>query len=93
MSRLGTYKTRTLSALLAAGTIVTCHTDASDRAVSEVREASEVMWFRSGAVLFEFGPVEFYAVPRSVGGQGPAFFDCQRLSNECFEPEPVGFKV
>ncbi len=54
MSRLGTYKTSTLSVLLAVGTMVTCHTHASDRAVIEVRgeSESEVMWFRPDAVLF-----------------------------------------
>ena len=54
MNRLGTYKTSTLSLLMAVGTLVPCHTHASDRAVIEVRGESEaeVMWFRPDAVVF-----------------------------------------
>jgi hypothetical protein len=54
MSRLGIYKASAVFVLLALETMVACHTHASDRAVIQVRgeSESEVMWFRSGAVLF-----------------------------------------
>lgn len=46
--------TNTFLVLLAVGTTATCHADASDRAVIEVRgePEAEVLWFRPDAMLF-----------------------------------------
>jgi len=54
MSRRGIYGTSVFFVLLAMGTMVACDAQAADGAVIEVRgkPESEVMWFRSGAVLF-----------------------------------------
>ena len=68
---MGMYTTRMLSVLVAVGTVVSCHTYASDRAVIEVRGDSkaEVMWFRSGAVLFTDRGYRLADCPAALAGE------------------------
>ncbi|NUQ64038.1 MAG: exo-alpha-sialidase [Pirellulales bacterium] len=71
MCKLGMYTTRVFSVLVAVGTVVSCHTYASDRAVIEVRGDSkaEVMWFRSGAVLFTDRGFRLTDFPAALAGE------------------------
>ena len=69
VSRLGMNKTSTYSVLLAVGTMVACHAHASDRAVIEVRGEAEVMWFRSGAVVFTDRGYRLTECPAELAGE------------------------
>ena len=71
MNRLGTYNTSTLSWLMVVGTLVPCHTHASDRAVIEVRGESEaeVMWFRPDAVMFTDRGYRLSGFPEAMAGE------------------------
>ena len=69
MCKLGMYTTKMFSVLVAVGTVVSCPTYAADRAVIEVRGDSkaEVMWFRSGAVLFTDRGYRLTDFPAALG--------------------------
>jgi len=71
MCKLGMYTTRMSSVLVAVGTVVSCPTYAADRAVIEVRGDSkaEVMWFRSGAVLFTDRGFRLTDFPAALAGE------------------------
>jgi len=69
MSRLGVFKTSMFSSLLVLGTLVACHSHASDRAVIEVSGESEVMWFRSDAVLFTDRNNRLAECPAGLAGE------------------------
>ena len=71
MNRLGTYKTSTFSLLMAVAALAPCQTQASDRAVIEVRGESdaEVMWFRPNAVVFTNRDYRLSKLPEDLAGE------------------------
>ena len=71
MCQLGMYTTRLFSVLVAVGTVISCPTYAADRAVIEVRGDSkaEVLWFRSGAVLFTDRGYRLAEFPAALAGE------------------------
>jgi hypothetical protein len=71
MSRLKIYRTSILLVLLAMGRMLPCHVHAADRAVIEIQgeSASEVLWFRSGAVLFTDRDYRVAECPAKLAGE------------------------
>ncbi|MBN2294280.1 MAG: exo-alpha-sialidase [Pirellulales bacterium] len=69
MSILGINRISTFSVLLAVVTMVTCHARASERAAIEVSGKSDVLWFRSGAVVFTDRKYRLGECPAKLSGE------------------------
>lgn len=71
MSRRRIGSATTFSVLLTVAAIVACHAHASERAVIEVsgESESEVLWFRSGAVLFTDRGYRLAECPAELAGE------------------------
>ena len=71
MTKPNVYRASTFYALLAAAAMVTSLTHASDRAVIDVggESASEVMWFRPGAMLFTDRTYRLAECPAGLAGE------------------------
>ncbi len=69
MSRLGINRMSTFSVLLIVVTMVTCHARASEHAVIEVSGKSDVIWFRSGALVFTDRNYRLAECPAKLSGE------------------------